>query len=220
MLRKGGLIRIFTTQERLVHWLHTVTFAVLLLTGLFMYFQDLRPFVVGDAGELSRFLHRMGALVMGIVPLLFILTDYKTFFANVRRLLSWGKEDLEWLKGAPRYYFLGDESAIPPQPKFNTGQKLLYVVVMVGYLVFGVTGLLMWGGKGAVDPLLFMLCVFVHDLMFIAWFAFFLVHLALAVIHPLMKGALDGMVFGWMPEKYVEHHHAKYYAEITEKEGS
>jgi cytochrome b subunit of formate dehydrogenase len=26
-----------------------------------------------------------------------------------------------------------------------------------------------------------------------------------------MKGAINGMLFGWMPEEYVKHHHAKYY---------
>lgn len=216
MLRKGGLIRVFTTQERLIHWLHTGTFAVLMLTGLFMYFSELQPFVVGDAGALSRFLHRMGALVMGAVPLLYLILDYKTFFANARRLLAWGKGDLNWLKAAPRYYFLGDETAMPPQDKFNTGQKLFYVLVAVGYPVFGFTGLLMWGGRGTIDPQFFLLMVLIHDLMAISWVAFFLVHLALATMHPFMKGALDGMLFGWMPEKYVKHHHAKYYEELTE----
>lgn len=219
MLRKGGLIRVFSTQQRLIHWVHTFTFAVLALTGLFMFFQDLRPFVIADAGTASRFLHRMGALLMGALPLLYLILDYRNFFASMRRLLTWGKVDLGWLKAAPRYYFLGDEQAMPPQDKFNTGQKLFYVIVALGYPVFGVTGLLMWAGKGTIDPLLFMLCVLVHDLMAIAWVAFFLVHFALSAMHPLMKGALDGMLFGWMPEKYVEHHHAKYYAEIMEKEG-
>ncbi len=215
MLRKGGLIRVFTTQERLVHWLHTGAFAVLMLTGLFMYFSELQPLVVGDAGALSRLLHRLGALVMGAVPLLYLILDYQTFFANARRLLTWGKVDLDWLKAAPRYYFVGDEKAMPPQPKFNTGQKLFYVLVAVGYPVFGFTGLLMWGGRGTIDPQFFLLMVLVHDLMAIAWVAFFLVHLALATMHPFMKGALDGMLFGWMPEKYVKHHHATYYDELT-----
>ncbi|MBU0490623.1 MAG: cytochrome b/b6 domain-containing protein [Chloroflexi bacterium] len=219
MERKGGLIRVFSTQQRLVHWVHTGTFAALALTGLFLYFQDLRPFAIGDAGEASRFVHRMGALLMGVLPLLYLLTDYKNFFASMKRLLTWSKIDLGWLKAAPGYYFLGDEKAMPPQDKFNTGQKLFYLLVALGYPVFGVTGLLMWGGRGSIDPLVFMGCVFLHDLMAIAWVAFFLVHFALSVMHPFMKGALDGMLFGWVPEDYVKHHHAKYYAEIAKEDG-
>jgi formate dehydrogenase subunit gamma len=72
----------------------------------------------------------------------------------------------------------------------------------------------MWFGKGVLPVGIFQWSVFVHDLCTIAYGAFFLVHFVLSVMHPLMKGALNGMIFGWMPEDYVKHHHAKYYEQL------
>jgi len=60
----------------------------------------------------------------------------------------------------------------------------------------------------------FQWSVILHDLCTIAYAAFFLIHFLLSVMHPLMKGAINGMLFGWMPEEYIKHHHAKYYEQL------
>ncbi|MGD2179006.1 MAG: cytochrome b/b6 domain-containing protein, partial [Anaerolineae bacterium] len=138
----------------------------------------------------------------------------REFVAAMKRVFTWSKADLGWLRAAPAYYFLGDEEAMPPQDKYNTGQKLFYLVVVICMAGFIVTGLVMWFGKGVVPVRTYWWSVFLHDLCTIAYGAFFLVHFVLSVMHPLMKGAIDGMLFGWMPEEYVKHHHAKYYEEL------
>jgi cytochrome b subunit of formate dehydrogenase len=43
----------------------------------------------------------------------------------------------------------------------------------------------------------------------------FLVHFALSVMHPLMRGAINGMLSGWVPEEYIRSHHAMWYEEIA-----
>jgi len=72
----------------------------------------------------------------------------------------------------------------------------------------------MWLGQGSVPVWVFQWSVVLHDLCTIAYAAFFLVHFMLSVMHPLMKGAINGMLFGWMPEEYIKHHHAKYYEKL------
>jgi hypothetical protein len=52
-------------------------------------------------------------------------------------------------------FLLGDEEAMPPQGKYNTGQKLLYLVVVVCMVSFIVTGLLKWSGKGVIPVWMF-----------------------------------------------------------------
>ena len=37
------------------------------------------------------------------------------------------------------------------------------------------------------------------------------------VSEALAEAALNGMLFGWMPEEYVKRHHAKYYEEVVSK---
>ena len=213
MARRKSLIRTFSTGQRFVHWLHMAVFLLLLGTGMVLYLPQLSPLAIGVAGIFLRLMHRVGAVVFGLVPITYLITDPGGLVYSMRQVFTWGAEDLGWLKAAPAYYFLGDEAAMPPQGKFNTGQKLFYLVVVICFLILGVTGLIMWFGKGTLPTWVFRWSVFIHDLAAIASGSFFLVHLYLSVMHPLMKGALDGMLFGWMPEEYVKRHHAKYYQE-------
>jgi formate dehydrogenase subunit gamma len=210
----------FNTTQRFVHWLHAACFAVLAVSGLVLYAPFLQGLAIGYAGWTTRLMHRVGAVGLALVPLVYIIFSPKAFLDSMRRIFTWSKADLGWLRAAPAYYLLGREEAMPPQDKFNTGQKLFYLVVVICTFLFGISGFVMWFGKFAVPTWLFQLSVVVHDLCFIAYMAFFLVHFMLAVAHPLMKGALDGMLFGWMPEAYVRRHHAKYYEELKGKQGA
>jgi len=213
MERKEKPILFFTTTQRFVHWLHVMAFLLLLVTGVVLYVPQFHPFAKGLAGETSRLLHRIGAILLAAVPLIYIIFDPRQFARSMKEIFTWSSDDLGWLKGAPAYYFLGDEKAMPPQGKFNTGQKLFYLTVVIALVIFGLTGLIMWFGKGVVPVALFQWSVFLHDLAAIATAAFFLVHFMLSVMHPLMKGSLESMLFGWIGEEYVKSHHRKWYEE-------
>jgi formate dehydrogenase subunit gamma len=216
MANRQSELLMFNTTQRFVHWLHTAAFALLMITGAILYIPWLsRSVGLGTGGYTVRLLHRIGGIAFMLVPIIYITNAPKEWLASMKRIFTWGKEDLGWLKAAPAYYFLGDEAAMPPQDKYNTGQKLFYLTVVICMVGFIVTGLIMWFGKGGVPAGLFRWSVFLHDLCTIAYGAFFLVHFALSVMHPLMKGAINGMLFGWMSEEYVKHHHTKYYEELT-----
>jgi len=215
MANKQKELLMFNTTQRFVHWLHTAAFAVLMITGAMLYIPWFGNSIAqGAGGHAIRLIHRVGAVAFMLVPVLYIVETPKEWLASMKRVFTWNKDDLGWLKAAPAYYFLGDEEAMPPQDKFNTGQKLFYLTVVVCMVGFIVTGLIMWFGKGTVPAWMFRWSVFLHDLCTIAYAAFFLVHFVLSVMHPLMKGAINGMLFGWMPEEYVKHHHAKYYQKL------
>ena len=215
MANKQKELLMFNTTQRSVHWLHTAAFAVLMITGAML---DIPWFgnsiAQGAGGYAIRLIHRIGAVAFMLVPVIYIVETPQEWLASMKRVFTWNKDDLGWLKAAPLYYFLGDEEAMPPQDKYNTGQKLFYLTVVICMVGFIVTGLIMWFGKGTVPTRMFWWSVFLHDLCTIAYAAFFLVHFVLSVMHPLMKGAINGMLFGWMPEEYVKHHHAKYYQEL------
>ena len=217
-MEKQKEILMFSTGQRFVHWLHTAAFILLMTTGTILYIPWFSETVAtGAGGNMVRLVHRIGAIAFILVPILYLVFDPKGAFSDLKRIFTWSSEDMGWLKAAPRYYFLGDEEAMPPQDKFNTGQKLFYLVVVICMAGFIVTGLIMWLGKGVVSVELFQWSVLLHDLCTIAYGAFFLVHFMLSVMHPLMKGAINGMLFGWMPADYVKHHHARYYEELQSK---
>jgi formate dehydrogenase subunit gamma len=115
------------------------------------------------------------------------------------------------VQNAFSYYLLGRHTAMPPQGRFNTGEKMNGVIMCVTWVVLGVTGLLMWFGKGVISPELFHWMVLIHDVAMIGAVAMFLVHLYLAVAHPLMWAGLVSMRFGVTSASYDAEHHAKWY---------
>ena len=59
---------------------------------------------------------------------------------------------------------LGRHVDMPPQPRFNTGERINAVAIIIGTVLFGLTGFVMWFGRGVVPPIWFQLAVIVHDL--------------------------------------------------------
>ncbi|MFC1935155.1 formate dehydrogenase subunit gamma [Chloroflexota bacterium] len=202
----------FTLPARWFHWVHTTAFLVLGITGLFLFI----PWF-GDAAiaGVSRLAHRVAAVIFMAAPLIFLLANWRKSWSFVKEAFVWGKEDIEWLKAAPDYYFGGDPSRMPPQGYHNTGQKLWWLTVLVSGVVFVVTGIIMWLFKGIVAPGVFQWCVFAHDVTFITAGCFFLVHFYLSVLHPRMPESLPSMILGKVSRAYARSHHGKWYEEVS-----
>ncbi len=200
----------YTLLERVGHWLHTASFVPLAITGMVLYFPFLQPLAQGAAGEFFRLVHRAAAVIFGVLPVIYFIFQPRRFIMNIREFLP-SKEDIGWLRGAPAYYLFGRHEAMPPQGRFNAGEKLNGLVMIIAWVIFGITGLLMWFGKGIASPELFRWAVLLHDLAMIASVCMFLVHLYLAVAHPLMWAALVSMRFGVTSAEYAAEHHAKWY---------
>ncbi len=201
----------YTTLERLLHWVHTATFLPLALTGFVLFAPWLEPIAQGAAGAHIRLLHRVAAVFFGGVPIIYTLLQPRRMLMNLREFLSFSKYDLLWLKNAFPYYVLGRHGNMPPQPRFNTGERLTALVMVLGTMTFGVTGLSMWFLKGVLSPALFQWMVVIHDLMFIVTFAMFMIHFYLAVVHPMMWQSLVSMRYGVVSESYAREHHAMWY---------
>jgi formate dehydrogenase subunit gamma len=209
----------YTTLERFLHWVHTASFIPLALTGFVLFAPWLNDVAQGNAGMHIRLIHRVAAIFFGGVPILYTILQPRRMLMNLREFLSFSRYDLLWLKNALPYYVFGRHGSMPPQPRFNTGERLTAVVMVLGTITFGVTGLAMWFLKGIMPPLLFQLAVLIHDLMFIITFAMFMIHFYLAVVHPMMWQSLVSMRYGVVSESYAREHHAMwYYGEKRAKE--
>lgn len=200
----------YTFMERLGHWLHAATFVPLALTGMILYFPFLQPLAQGEAGMFVRMIHRVAAVLFGLLPIIYYIVEPRRLLLHIREFLP-RKEDIGWLKGAPAYYLLGKHEAMPPQGRFNAGEKLNGLMMIITWFVFGITGIPMWFGKGVIPPEIFRWLVIFHDLAMIVAVSMFLIHLYLAVAHPLMWGGLVSMRFGVISAEYAAEHHAKWY---------
>lgn len=201
----------YTFLERLGHWIHAATYIPLAFTGFLIFAPFLKGLAQGDWGEALRVTHRIFAIAFGIMPVLYVILQPRRFLMNVRENFTFGREDIGWLKAAIPYYLLGRHVEMPPQPRFNTGERLNAATIMVGTALFGITGFTMWFGKGIIPTWLFQAAVIVHDLTLVATFVMFIIHFFLAVAHPLMWQSLVSMRYGVVSESYAREHHAIWY---------
>lgn len=213
---QAGVVRIrwipkYTTMERFFHWGHTVTFLGLAATGMILFFPFLRPLAQGESGQFIRLMHRATAIAYGALPLIYVIVEPRRVWLSLKSVFRVSGNDLEWVKGMIPYYLMGRHEAMAPQDRFNTGEKVNAAVIIVGSVIFAVTGLLMWFGKGIVPIGVYQALVVVHDIAMIVTVCMFIVHFYLAVVHPLMWAGLVSMRFGVTSAAYAQEHHAQWY---------
>ena len=88
----------YTGLERTLHWVHTACFLPLALTGYVLFAPWLQPIAQGEAGQAIRMLHRVTAVIFGLVPIIYIFFQPRRAWMNLKEFLTWGKDDWEWLK--------------------------------------------------------------------------------------------------------------------------
>lgn len=207
----------FTKGERLFHWVYFVAFAVLALTGAFLYLPWL-PFSIGEAGEMSRFIHRLFAVVLMAVPILTLVFSPRGFLADLKEGLSWRGEDLRALGiFLTRYYWTGDSRGLPPQGKFTAGQKLNVTMQVLTFIVMAVTGLILWLGAGYVPIWALRWSVVLHGLAAFGVTCFVLVHIYMVTILPMTNRAIASIIVGTVSEEYAREHHPRWVEELEKR---
>jgi formate dehydrogenase subunit gamma len=188
---KEEWIERYRTPTRVLHWVHAGAFTVLFLTGLILYLSPL-AFLAEDSW--TRIIHRVAAFIFIIAPLIYIPLNWKSTVRGLADAFKWGVDDLGWAMAAPRYYFLADEKAMPPQGHMNTGQKMWWLMVVVFSAVFVITGLIMWAAK-TTAPAASCNERFYHDISFIVapCFRSYFLSVAHPLMHPMRTRAWSSM---------------------------
>lgn len=205
------LIRRYTLADMLMHWSVAVGCVFLLLSGGVIFFDTSSTILNTDAGNLSRLIHRIAAIFFMGAPVLYFIFSKKRFGFLVA--FKYDKSDLGWLKAAVKHYFVG--GPLPPQGKYNTGQKLYYLVAVVCGILLAISGIFLWFDLASGTARLVMLVI--HDVGAFALGAFLLVHVYLSAIHPRERVSFNAMVTGYMDRKYAEHSHELWVEEVEGK---
>lgn len=209
----------FTGPERFTHLLYAASFLLLAATGATLYVPQLATYAAGEAGALTRLVHRLAALAFMAAPVLYLALAPRQFAGSLRRILSWGAADLRWLGAGPRYYWTGDRRELPPQDKFNTGQKLHALVQVACFIVFAVTGLLLWVWGPALGLTAFRLSVILHSAAFVVAVGAFLVHVYLVLFHPLTRPHVAAMVDGTIAAEAARELYPRWYDGLRRSAG-
>jgi len=210
-------VKKYTKPAVAFHWIHTAAFLILVITGLLLY---VPAFASLAQDSWSRLVHRIAAVIFVFAPLIELIANRRTAVAAMKKAFIWTKDDMKWVSALPRYYFMSDESSMPPQEEMNTGQKMWLTLLLIFGPIFTITGILMWFFKYSLPPAVFQWSIFVHDVSFIVIFLMFLVHIYMGIIHPMMRqhgGAFNSMVDGTVDTEYAKSHHGKWYKEVAKK---
>ena len=196
----------FRKRARVLHWTIALSGAILALTGLLLY---VPAFGMAAQGGYTRIIHRIAAIVFILMPLIYLVWSPRSVGSFIKEAFSYGRDDWEWAKKAPDYYFGGDESKMPPQGHVNAGQKLYMLCALVCGVGLTVTGLMIWFRASV------LWMTFVHDLLFIIFLSFTALHVYLGALHPHMTESLRSMITGKAPVEYLKAHYGKWYEEIS-----
>lgn len=195
-------IKASTPIERFIHWVLAISCLLLIISGLGFMFHDL-SFVSRFFGGLyaMKVIHSYLGIVFGISLLFSLFTWWEA--------AKFDSKDIEWVKVGGGY--LKKDVQIPEVGRYNAGQKMFFVFVIVfGALIF-ISGLMMWFPfsfpKGLVR-----LSYVVHVLSFLALVPFIVVHIYLGSIGA--PGGIHAMITGYVAKEWVEKHHPGWLKEV------
>lgn len=204
----------FSGSARFAHWGHTVTFLILLFTGLALISPGLgKTFAPIFGGYVKAgIIHRWVAVFFTIIPLVCLLANIKGFIGWWKDVLSFGKDDIKFIMKFPLEFF-GIPVKMPPQSQFNGGEKMNSVVTTGSCVLLALSGYVMWF-KAAFPVWMVQWSYPIHDICMILATTMVLMHGYLGSFHPGSGESFWGMWKGTVRSDWAAHHHAKWYQKV------
>jgi formate dehydrogenase subunit gamma len=197
----------YTYRERLMHWLTALTYSYCLLTGLSFYSPHLFWIAqVLGGGPTSRFWHPFAGLGFLVVAV--------WMHSVWRRDMAITDADQRWLEHTKDYAENRDD-LVPPQDRFNAGQKLFYWLMYYGAGALLITGLVMWFPEYIPFSVSWIrsLAVLLHVCAALVTIGGFIIHVYMSVF--LVPGSGAAMLFGYVSPRWAATHHRLWYERVS-----
>lgn len=199
------MIERYSFHERLCHWITGIVYSYCLATGLAFYTPYLFWIAIAlGGGPTSRFLHPFAGLVfVGAAVWMHELW---------RRDMTITPIDREWLSKSGNY--ATNNPDVPPQDRFNGGQKVFYWVMFVGALLLVISGLVMWFPE-SLPPALHALrgiAILLHESAALITIGAFIIHVYMGVF--VVPGSVEAIVRGKVSERWAKAHHRLWFDRI------
>jgi formate dehydrogenase subunit gamma len=206
IVTEESVIPRYAFHERLCHWLSALTYVYCLSTGLAFYTPYLFWIAVAlGGGPTSRFWHP----IIGLVFFAAALWMHDIW----RRDMEITTTDRRWLDGVKNYITNRDD-LVPPQYRFNAGQKLFYWVMFYSTILLLVSGLLMWFPE--LVPFSYRwirpAAVILHECAALITIGAFIIHVYMSLF--LVPGSLGAMMRGYVPALWAKAHHRLWYDQM------
>ncbi|HEY8359958.1 MAG TPA: formate dehydrogenase subunit gamma [Ramlibacter sp.] len=208
----GRRIERFTRWQRWVHWATAISFSILAISGLLIFFgKKLLIPLLGHAAfswlaVISKYLHN-------IVGPVFIVCSIVMFFTFLREN-RFNRRDWQWVKRGGG--IVTHEHV--PAGYFNAGEKAWFWlgVVLLG-LVMSVTGLILDFPTQGPTRYLLQLSNYLHIAAGTFYIAAALGHIYLGTLGT--PGAYEAMRHGTVDETWARAHHRDWYEQVQARQG-
>ena len=200
--RSNELLR-HTVSERVNHWLTAICFVLLALSGLAFFHPLFWPLSqLFGGGVWNRILHPFAGIV------LFVLFAY--MYGQFYKLNRMTEADWEWLRHI-REVAGGSDRNMPPQGKYNGGQKVLFWALSGCLILMVFSGIVMWRAYFTFPLTLVRVGAVVHAATGAVAIALIILHIYAAI---WTKGTIDAMFRGTVTRGWARQHHEKWYREM------
>jgi len=198
-----------------LHWFNAAVWLIQCLTGFALLgrsdYRVAPPFVYeaavsvfGSHAMLLRW-HLVVGLVWLVVLVAYGLFGLRRYLIPYLRSLRPRPGDLGWILGRVRNFFVSRPRALPPQGRYNAGQKVCGAVVSVGTLLIVATGLVMWLLPGS-GPWI-QWAIPLHFASVAMVLVMLTAHIFMAAFVTEERPALRSMVTGRMDKDFARAHH-------------
>jgi formate dehydrogenase subunit gamma len=197
----------YTLDERLWHWLGGLSYTYCTLSGLALFSPYLYWLAaVLGGGPTIRFWHPW----LGLVFLAAVLWMHGKW----REDLALTEADRQWREKINDYVTNHDE-ALPPQGRFNAGQKLFYWAMFYALLVLLLSGIVMWFPERVPRNLIFILPVIVifHEAAALISIGAIIIHIYMGVFAE--PESLRAMIRGRVSRAWARNYHRLWYEKTT-----
>lgn len=196
----------FTAAERANHWLVSIAFILVALSGLVFFHPLFYPLsALFGGGTWTRILHPFIGLLL--------MASFGSMFLRFRDLNTITETDKEWL-GHIREMIDGDDSRMPEAGKFNGGQKLLFWLLAACMVVLTVSGIIIWRSyfTSLFPVVLIRIASVAHAAAGAGMLALIIGHIYAAI---WTKESIDAMLYGRVRRAWAKQHHPAWFRQIT-----
>ena len=180
------MVRKSSGDEILNHWIMAGSCILLIITGFaFLFKLEAVGSVFGGFNTMKSVHNWLG--VVFILSLLYSMRHY------LKDALEYDADDRQWFKVAGGY--LSHKVKVPPMGKYNPGQKLYYLAILLAGIVIALSGFGIWLMKD--NPTVMLLSQLVHNLAFCVFVIAVPVHIYLGTL--ANPGTFQIMVNGMVP---------------------
>lgn len=203
---EGELVR-HRVYTRFLHWMVALFFFLALFSGFGFYlpwlFRWFSPIFGG--GPLSREMHPW----FGVGFVIFFGLQTLNWWKH----MGWTAADTRWVRNIRTVINGSEKFDLPDTGFFNAGQKIQFWEIVLGSVLYLITGIILWSGAGTFGRLAVVVSYLLHDISALVMLGGIFIHIYLSTIGE--PGTFQSMTRGAVSEAWAWTFHPAWYKNVT-----